>query len=141
VVGSAVLTASARGDEEVADMHDEGGDPACWAHVVGDDGIVRRGSLHAGAPPEHGERFDALAQIGGVTIELIVSGPDVEPTRYLQDHDEWVVVLDGAARLTLDGTPVELHAGEWVLLPAHVAHEVVHVEAGTRWLALHGPPK
>ena len=122
-------------------MHDEGGDAACWAHTVGDDETVRRGSLHAGAPPEHGERFDALARIGGVTIELIVSGPGVAPTRYLQDHDEWVVVLDGAARLTLDGTPVELHAGEWVLLPAHVPHEVVSVAAGTRWLAVHGPAK
>src|SRR3954464_13763821 len=108
----------------------EGGEPACWAHIAGADDRdhdahdVRRGSLHA-PPPEHGERFDELVRIGGVTIELIVSGPDVPSTRYVQDHDEWVVVIDGAARLTVGGTPVELHAGDWVLLPAHVPHEVL----------------
>lgn len=122
-------------------MDHEGGDPGCWAHVVGDVDGVRRGSLGAGAVPERGECFEELARLGDVTIEVIVSGPDVEPARYLQDHDEWVVVVEGSALLTLDGTPVELHTGEWVLLPAHVPHEVVRVEPGTRWLALHGPPK
>ncbi len=125
-------------------MDDEGGDPACWAHTVDPVTDVRRGSVtgpSAAAAPAHGERFDALARIAGVTIELIVSGPDVTPTRYVQDHDEWVVMLEGHALLTVDGTPAELHQGEWVLLPARVPHEVVHVDPGTRWLAVHGPPK
>jgi quercetin dioxygenase-like cupin family protein len=34
---------------------------------------------------------------------------------------------------------VDLRAGDWILLPAHVRHWVIDVEPGTSWLALHVP--
>jgi cupin 2 domain-containing protein len=48
-----------------------------------------------------------------------------------------VVVLDGAAVLEVDGQRLELGPGDWVFLPAGVAHSVVSTDAGTRWLAVH----
>jgi quercetin dioxygenase-like cupin family protein len=77
---------------------------------------------------------------GNVTIEHILSSAAVEPEPYDQPHDEWVVVLEGAATLDVEGEPVELAAGDWILLPAHRRHTVTSTAAGTRWLAVHLPP-
>ena len=55
----------------------------------------------------------------------------------MQDHDEWVVVLAGAASLEIDGRQHALGAGDWVLLPAGVPHRVLATTAGTSWLAVH----
>ncbi len=95
------------------------------------------GRLPDGPIPADGERFEAIARLGGVRIESIVSSAAPEPTQYLQDHDEWVLVLAGSATLDVDGDAVELTAGSWVFLPARVPHRVLRTDAGTRWLALH----
>ena len=81
---------------------------------------------------EHVARFD------GFFVEEIVSGVVPEPVGYLQDHDEWVVVVHGSAVLDVGGEVFEMHHGDWVALPAGVAHRLVSVEPGTRWLAVHG---
>jgi cupin 2 domain-containing protein len=100
----------------------------------------RRGRLPAdGNDPATGERFAVLYEGGGVVIEHIASSASVAPQEYDQDHDEWVVVLAGGATLTVGDTDVDLHAGEWVLLPRHVRHSVRRTAPGTRWLAVHLP--
>ncbi|MDA8380351.1 MAG: cupin domain-containing protein [Actinomycetota bacterium] len=73
----------------------------------------------------------------GAVIEYIVSGNLAAPVGYDQAHDEWVVVLDGAATLDVRGELVDLTSGDWVLLPAHVPHQLVETRPGTRWLAIH----
>ncbi len=72
-----------------------------------------------------------------VMVEQIISSSSPDPVEYLQVQDEWVVVLEGAAVLDVDGTEVSLGAGDWVLLPAATPHRVPMTEAGTRWLAVH----
>ena len=72
-----------------------------------------------------------------MVFEQILSGADVEPEDYLQDQDEWVVVLAGRAVMDVGGNRVELATGDWVLLPAGVPHRLVDVDAGTNWLAVH----
>ena len=78
-----------------------------------------------------------IAELPSVTIEQILSGPLSEPVSFEQAHDEWVVVLEGAARLIVDGTEVDLGAGDWLLLPAGCPHTVVETRPGTSWLAVH----
>lgn len=73
-------------------------------------------------------------------IEQILSGPDDGRRAYLQDQDEWVVVLAGDAELEVEGEPVELRAGDWLFLPAGVGHAVRRTAAGTSWLAVHLHP-
>ena len=75
-----------------------------------------------------------------MVLEQILSGADVEPEDYLQTHDEWVVLLAGAAVLDVGGELVELGAGDWTVLPAGVPHRLVEVAPGTNWLALHVHP-
>ena len=87
--------------------------------------------------PAEGERFTVLAELPGVVIEQIVSGTLLEPLSFDQAHDEWVVVVDGGARLIVDGTEVDLESGDWLLLPAGCPHTVLETRPGTSWLAIH----
>ncbi len=88
-------------------------------------------------PPTVGEVSSAVARIGNVTIEAITSSADPRHAAQVQDHDEWVVVLAGAATFEIDGSVLDLRPGSWVLIPAGAHHQVVRTAAGTRWLALH----
>ena len=47
------------------------------------------------------------------------------------------MVLAGAAALEVDGEPVDLAAGDWILLPSGVPHTVLRTDPGTSWLAVH----
>ncbi len=99
---------------------------------------IRRGVLATGASaPAEGEQALPLLELPGLVIEQILSAELPHPLRFLQDHDEWVLVLEGRARLELDGSELELRAGEWLYLPAGCAHSVQETEAGTSWLAVH----
>ena len=45
-------------------------------------------------------------------------------------------MLAGAAVLDVEGERVELNASDWILLPAHTPHRLVHTEPGTSWLTV-----
>jgi cupin 2 domain-containing protein len=100
---------------------------------------VRRGRLRlASDAPAEGERSDRLIVVGDrVVVEQILSGRVDGPVDYLEAQDEWVAVLTGGAVLEVGGEQVELSPGDWVLLPATVAHRLVGVDPGTSWLAVH----
>lgn len=89
-----------------------------------------------------GEEFQTLVRRDGVHIERIVSSASPEPVLYDQDRDEWVLLLQGHATLELDGTPVELTAGDHLLIPARLPHRVLATSASPRcvWVAVHLPP-
>ena len=103
---------------------------------------VVRGHLQPpGNAPQLGERVDPLARISGdVRVEQILSGELEAPADFLQDHDEWVVVLSGRAALDVAGEQLDLFAGDWIVLPADVPHRVLRTQPGTSWLAVHGQP-
>ena len=100
---------------------------------------IRRGRLRPGAaaPAAGEELFVELLAHRNLVVEQILSGESTSPAEYVQEQDEWVVVLEGAAVLDVGGERVELEAGEWVFLPARVPHTVVCTAAGTSWLAVH----
>lgn len=89
--------------------------------------------------PDTGEVFTTLLDHAHVQIERIVSSPCPEPTRYDQDHDEWVLLLQGQATLELAGEPLHLAAGDHLLIPAHCPHRVLVTSDEPRclWLAVH----
>jgi cupin 2 domain-containing protein len=102
---------------------------------------ARRGRLRppsAAAPA--GELVEVLASGQGWRIEQILSGRLAEPVADLLDHEEWVVVLAGAATLDVDGVPEALGAGDWLRLEPGVPHRVLSTQPGTSWLAVHVGP-
>jgi cupin 2 domain-containing protein len=102
--------------------------------------MTERGVLARTVAPQTGEAFSELARLRNVVIEEIVSSARPVPTEYVQPHDEWVVVLDGAATLDVAGAEVSLARNEWICIPSGTVHHVVRTDAGTRWLAVHVHP-
>lgn len=88
------------------------------------------------------EHFQTLLSRPGLRIERIVSDEQVSPPGfwYEQEEDEWVLILQGAARLEFgDGRQQELVTGDSLLIPARQRHRVAYTSARTVWLALFFP--
>ena len=86
------------------------------------------------------EIFSTLLEAHNLRIERIVSHGHASPEGfwYDQDQHEWVIVLQGAARLSIDGESKELKPGDYLNIPAHQKHRVEWTTSDepTVWLAV-----
>jgi cupin 2 domain-containing protein len=97
------------------------------------------------AIPKHlpSELITALIDVGNVRIERIVSHGHASPEGfwYDQGQHEWVIVLQGAARLRFEDQekPIEMKPGDCLNIPAHQRHRVEWTTPTepTIWLAVH----
>jgi len=93
--------------------------------------------------PLEKEQLDTLCRSEGVRLERIVSWGHATPQGewYDQEWSEWVVLLKGHAKLRFEDDPesLELHPGDYLLIPAHHRHRVEWTDPGepSVWLALH----
>lgn len=89
--------------------------------------------------PPTGEAFEELVRLGPVRIERIASSATPESVLYDQPQDEWVVLLQGEARLWLDGTELALGPGDHLTIPSRTPHRVLATSAEPPciWLAVH----
>lgn len=92
--------------------------------------------------PSRDEDITELLSRPGVHVERIVSTGQSTPVDapYDQDHDEWVLLLRGAAGLWIDSEGERsLRPGDHLLIPAHCRHRVTWTTADepTVWLAIH----
>ena len=89
------------------------------------------------------ELFEILLQNKHVKIERILSKGQASPTDfwYDQPHAEWVILLEGQARLQFaqDGSIITLTAGDYLFIPAHKKHRVDWTDPAVTsiWLAIH----
>lgn len=88
------------------------------------------------------ELCQTLFEKPNIRIERILSHGHQSPKDgwYDQAQDEWVMVLQGQARLRFaDDTIQELQAGDYLLIPAHCRHRVewTQPDCTTIWLAIH----
>jgi len=94
-------------------------------------------NLYNFAIPKYGEDFTTLLEHKNIKINRIVSSADVEPVEYIQDEDEWVVVIEGKATLLLEHEEKVLKKGDTLFIPAKTPHKVLKTKNGTVWLAVH----
>ena len=87
--------------------------------------------------PNTNETFTTLLEHKNIKINRIVSSADIEPIEYIQEEDEWLVLLEGEATLLMDGEQKKLFKGETLFIPAKVPHTVLKTSAGTVWLTVH----
>ena len=99
--------------------------------------VVRGRLLSSADAPPVGERSEEVVRLSGAVVQQILSGALPSPLDYDQDHDEWVVVLNGGAVLEVGDERLDLVAGDWVLLRAHTMHRLIEALPGTTWLAVH----
>lgn len=86
------------------------------------------------------ELIQVLVANRHVRIERIVSHGHSSPDGYWYDQEEqeWVIVLQGAARLQFEDTTVDMKPGDFVNIPAHKKHRVEWTTSDepTVWLAV-----
>jgi cupin 2 domain-containing protein len=87
--------------------------------------------------------FQTLTQNQHVKIERIISKGQASPADfwYDQTYSEWVLLLQGQARLQFaqESTIITLKAGDYLLIPAHEKHRVDWTDPASEniWLAIH----
>ena len=92
------------------------------------------------------EIFEDLVKTDKVRIERIISHgqASAKDDWYDQDQNEWVMVVQGQARLQFDSTQnpeqafVELKPGDHIDIPAHIRHRVdwTSTDEPTIWIAV-----
>lgn len=90
----------------------------------------------------HEELFEALFATPTLKIERIIStGQITAPgSWYDQEQAEWVILLQGEARIGYeDGSSHVLRSGDYLLIPPHHKHRVDYTssEPPCIWLAVH----
>lgn len=105
-------------------------------------------NLLSGIPSPGGdEAIETLLQGNGIRVERIISHGHASPAGFWYDQKEaeWVLVVSGRARLTIEGEAQdrELGPGDSLFLPAHCRHRVAWTEPGkaTVWLAIFADPR
>jgi len=74
-----------------------------------------------------------------VKIERIVSYGQTTPKDYWynQDKDEFVIILNGSAKIKYNDNRVfELNVGDSLYIPSHQKHQVIYTDNPTVWLAI-----
>lgn len=103
--------------------------------------------LAAIPPPGADEVIETLLKGDGVRVERIVSHGHASPDGFWYDQHEaeWVLILSGRARLTIEGETRarELGPGDSLFLPAHCRHRVIWTQSDqpTVWLAILVDPR
>lgn len=85
------------------------------------------------------EVFETLHSNNNVIIEKIISYGQITPIEqpYMQGHDEWVLIIEGKARLKLEDRELTLDKGQSLLIPKNTKHWVTYTHNSTIWLAIH----
>jgi cupin 2 domain-containing protein len=101
------------------------------------------GNLFESLPADlENEAFDRLLATDQLKVERIVSKGHASPPGfwYDQQQSEWVLLLQGAARVRVEGDcEHHLKPGSFLNLPAHTRHRVEWTapDVETIWLAIH----
>lgn len=87
------------------------------------------------------EVFEMLQESSTFLIERIVSNNCISPAEgwFSQNHDEWVMVIQGSATVETIEKSNELHVGDSLFIPAFVKHRVTYTSSSPLciWLVIH----
>ncbi|MDZ7679822.1 MAG: cupin domain-containing protein [Acidimicrobiales bacterium] len=122
--------------------HDEGGDPPCWAHLVGGDEtadaigpvVVDLGAAASGA----GGAVWSLPHGGDLDANLVRLAPGGEIARHVNaDVDVLVFVQSGTGELTIDDDVHPLRGDVLALVPRGAHRSITAGPRGLTYLSIH----
>jgi len=87
--------------------------------------------------PKSGETFSTLLEHKNIKINRIVSSDELAETEYIQEEDEWLILLEGEATLLLNNEEKTLIKGDTLFIPSKTVHRVLNTQMGTVWLTVH----
>lgn len=87
------------------------------------------------------EVFNTLFSEKNIKIEQIISSGKISPAEgwYDQQHHEWVILLEGEAKLEFENKLIKtLKKGDYLMIPAHCRHKVIYTSSKPPciWLAV-----
>jgi len=91
-------------------------------------------------PPSGDETFTELFKNEKVVISSIASNTLEEGGWYEQEEDEWLVLLEGEALLSVDDETLSLKRGDTLFIPAFQLHRVIKTSSDALWLTVHVNP-
>ncbi len=95
-------------------------------------------NLYDFTPPDlDSETFQSLLNHKNVTIKTIVSNTLKTAQIFEQDCDEWVVVLQGCAKIEMQGRVYKLTKGDTLFIPSQTKHTLVKTKKIVIWLAIY----
>ncbi|MCD6258179.1 MAG: cupin domain-containing protein [Helicobacteraceae bacterium] len=83
------------------------------------------------------EHFETLLERKNISIKKIVSWDLRDGEWYLQEEDEWVVLLEGSALIEYESELKALRAGEYLYIPRATKHRVKETSSDALWLAVY----
>ncbi|AJI57224.1 cupin domain protein [Francisella philomiragia] len=74
-----------------------------------------------------------------IEIEEIISTGQTTPKDkpYNQNHDEWVYIVSGKAKMQIENKSITLNKGDYLLIKSGETHWVTYTENKTEWIAIH----
>jgi len=88
-------------------------------------------------PKEDCEHFSRLLKHKNVEIKTVVSNTLSTPQTFQQECDEWVVVLQGCAKIEMDGELHKLKKGDSIFIAANKKHTLLKTKKVVLWLAIY----
>ena len=101
------------------------------------------GNIYSDIPVKHdGEIFNSLLHDKNIVVQRIISNGQVTPKNkpYYQKQDEWVIVLQGYAKLKIQNKGIiVLNKGDYYFIPRHTKHWVTYTSKKPKviWLTVH----
>ncbi len=91
--------------------------------------------LHA--PQVDKETILTLLKKNGVEIKSIMSNTLSTKREFASDKDEWVVLLQGCAKIEMQNTIYKLKKGDTIFIPANTKHTLIKTKKTTFWLSVY----
>jgi cupin 2 domain-containing protein len=99
--------------------------------------VFQRCNLYQSSKPSPGsEVFTTLFQNKTIRVESIRSWLKDSGEWYDQSEDEWVVLIEGKARLEIGGETLTLEKGDCLFIPSHQRHRVLWTSEDALWLGV-----
>ncbi len=87
--------------------------------------------------PKQGEEIETVFHYNNIEIKRILSSDQLHQATFCQSEAEWVMLLEGEAKIFMNGRISVLNKGEYLFIPPMCEHTIVDVKEGTVWLAIH----
>jgi len=88
-------------------------------------------------PDLDSENFQTLLSHKNVKIKTIISNTLSTPQTFTQECAEWLVVLQGCAKIEMDGIIHKLKKGDTLFIEAKKAHRLLKTKKVVVWLAVY----
>jgi cupin 2 domain-containing protein len=97
-------------------------------------------NIFSNLPKSTDEVIEILVRSPNVRIERIISSGNSSPDGfwYDQDENEWVIVLQGSAKIEFEDEMIDLKSGDYLFIPSNKKHRVAESSTTeeTIWLAI-----